>query len=293
MTVTPATLRRFVLSNGLANPTATGSLTTAFAPYSSVGMAFSTTATGAGGSTNTPGGPRRPFYVQVAITNTGTTDLRADSLVFTASTANSANGRVALSYSTTGFATDSVDFVGGKGPAGALPAINNGSFGAATSTQAALAPIILPQYVATAGDAASTFRMAFVSGGTGLTVAAGRTLTVRMYFRVGSDTEGRYFLLRNVILKSRQALTSSNRLAVNTSLSVYPNPAQNRLNVAHAAGRAGQVLVYSATGAKIAAYATQPGTTETAIELSALAKGLYLVEYTDGTVRSTARIVKE
>jgi hypothetical protein len=289
MTVGTPTFRNFVLSNGLP-----GASTAAFAPYSSRGQAFGTAATGAGGSTAIPGGPRRGFYQQFTITNTGTVALRVDSLIFSAQTANSANGRAALSYSTTGFATDSIDFAGGKGPAGVLPAANNGSFGAATSTQAALTPLILPQFNAANTAAQTTFRMAFVSGGTGLSLAAGRTLTVRMYFRVGSDTEGRYFLLRNVIFKSTQAVVSGTRAALNTNLAVYPNPAQSRLMVPHAAAsRTAQVTVLNATGQKVAAFTAQPGTTETAVELGALAKGLYLVEYADGAVRSTARIVKE
>ncbi|WP_426058823.1 T9SS type A sorting domain-containing protein [Hymenobacter sp. B1770] len=293
ITVSPATLKRFVLSNGLPNPTSAGTTTTAYAPYSSIGQAFSTTAAGASGSATIPGGPRRGFYQQFAITNSGTADLRVDSLIFTAATANSANGRVALSYSTTGFTTDSIDFAAGKGPTGALAATANGTFGAASTTQPAAAPAVLPQYNAALTTMGSTFRFGFLSGGTGLTLAAGKTLTVRMYFRVGSDTEGRYFLLRNVILKSTQAALA-NRAMVSTNLGVYPNPTQNRLTVPHSAAKAGaRVLVYSATGAKVASYVAQPGTTETAVDLTALAKGLYMVEYADGANRSSARIVKE
>lgn len=289
MTVAAATFKKLVLSNGLP-----GATTLAYAPYSSVGQAFATTATGSQGSTNTPGGPRRAFFEQFAITNSGTTALRVDSLVFTASTTNSANGRVALSYSTSGFTTDSIDLAGGvKGPSGVLASTANGNFGTATSSQPAVAPIVLPQYVVGAGGAASTFRAAFVSGGTGLSLAAGRTLTVRLYFRVGSDTEGRYFLLRNVLLKGTQAALAT-RSGVQTNLSVYPNPAQNNLMVPHtAASRDARVTVFSNTGAKVATVAALPGTTETTVDLSSLTKGLYLVEYADGAQRSSARIVKE
>jgi hypothetical protein len=154
---------------------------------------------------------------------------------------------------------------------------------------------VLPQFSATATAIGTTFRMAFVSGGTGLSLAAGRTLTVRLYFRVASDTEGRYFVLRNVILKSTQAVVAlGTRAPQQTNLAVYPNPAQDNLTVPHsAASRDARVTVFSATGAKIAAYTPQFGTTETAVNLSSLAKGLYLVEYADGGQRSSARIVKE
>ncbi|RZK18161.1 MAG: T9SS type A sorting domain-containing protein [Hymenobacter sp.] len=289
LTVATPTFKKLVLSNGLA-----GTTTTAYAPYSSSGQAFATTATGTGGSTNTAGGPRRAFFEQFAITNSGTAALRVDSLIFAAATTNSANGRVALSYSTTGFTTDSIDFVGGKGPTGVLPATANGTFGAATTTQAAVAPAVLPQFVAGAASSLSTFRMAFVSGGTGRTIAAGATLTVRLYFRVGSDTEGRYFVLRNVTLKSTQVALGTRASVVSTSLGVYPNPATDQLTIPHAsASREAQVLVYNATGAKVATQVAQPGTTETNVSLDALANGLYLVEYNDGGQRSTARIIKK
>ncbi|MDB5234344.1 MAG: pectinesterase [Hymenobacter sp.] len=293
LTAGAATFKRYVLSNGLANVVpSTGAATTAYAPYSSLGQAFGTAATGAGGSSAISTGPRRKWYEQFTITNSGTTPLRVDSLIFTAGTANSANGRAALSYSTSGFASDSADFAGGKGPGGPLPATGNGSFGAASTTTAAN-PIVLPNFSASNPSSASTFRMSFLSNG-GLTLAAGTTLTVRLYFRVGSDTEGRYFVLRDVILKSTQAVVTATRAAVQTNLAAYPNPVQDRLTVSHAAAKAGaQVVVYSATGAKVATYAAQPGTTETTVALSDLAKGLYLVEYADGMQRSSARMVKE
>jgi len=288
MTTGVATLKRLVLSNGLP-----GATTMAYAPYSSNGQAFATTATGATGSTNTPGGPRRTFYQQFTITNSGTAALRVDSLIFTAATGSSANGRFALAYSTNGFTTDSLDFAGGKGPTGVLPATANGSFGAATSSQPAAAPGVLPQFSATAPSAASTFRMAFVSGGTGLSVAAGRTLSVRMYFRVGSDTEGRYFVMRNVILKSTQTVLAT-RARAGASLAAYPNPVGSQLRVPHpAAGRAAHVALYTIIGTRLATLPVAAGTTQTTLHTDSLAKGLYLVEYTDGNQRLLARIVKE
>jgi hypothetical protein len=141
------------------------------------------------------------------------------------------------------------------------------------------------------------FHFAFNNNANGLTLAAGQTLTVRIYPAIGSNTAGRYVLLRNVTFKSRQAYVANvlaARSAVQTNLAVYPNPAQNQLNVPHtAASRDARVTVFSTTGSKVAAFAAQSGSTETAVDLSALPKGLYLVEYADGTQRSSARIVKE
>ncbi|MDB5269446.1 MAG: pectinesterase [Hymenobacter sp.] len=292
VTAGAATFRRYVLSNGLANVVAsTGAATTAYAPYSSLGQAFGTAATGAGGSSAISTGPRRKWFEQFTITNSGTTPLRVDSLIFSAGTANSANGRAALAYSLSGFATDSADFAGGKGPGGVLGAAANGSFGAASTTTAAN-PIVLPNVSATTPT--STYRMAFLSSG-GLSIAANATLTVRLYFRVGSDTEGRYFILRDVILKSQQAVVSATRAGLaSTNLAAYPNPVQNRLSVPHtAASRDARVTVFSTTGARVASFSAQPGTTETAVDLSSLGRGLYLVEYADGGQRSSARITKE
>ena len=150
----------------------------------------------------------------------------------------------------------------------------------------------VPQYDATASSAARTFRLA-LNGATGLAVPSGQTLSVRIYFGVGSTGVGRYILLRNVTLKSRQTLLAT-RPAVQTNLAAFPNPVQNRLTVPHAAAsRDARVTVFSNTGAKVASFATQPGTTETAVDLSALTTGLYLVEYADGAQRSSARIAKE
>ena len=139
---------------------------------------------------------------------------------------------------------------------------------------------------------ARTFRLA-LSGASGLVIPSGQTFTVRLYSGVASTGIGRYALLRNVTLKSKQAVLSI-RPAVNTSLAAYPNPAQNRLNVPHpAASRNARVTVFSTTGARVASFSAQAGTTETAVDLSSLGLGLYLVEYADGGQRSSARITKD
>nr|WP_262905711.1 T9SS type A sorting domain-containing protein [Hymenobacter siberiensis] len=84
------------------------------------------------------------------------------------------------------------------------------------------------------------------------------------------------------------------RSLVATNLGVYPNRTQNRLNVPHtAASRDARVTVFRTTGARVASFSAQPGTTETAVDLSNLSRGLYLVEYADGGQRSSARIAKE
>ncbi|MFD2718689.1 T9SS type A sorting domain-containing protein [Hymenobacter monticola] len=293
--VTPGTpmLRRYFISNGQV-PTGAA----AFAPYSSVGQAFGVNADGSGWSSTAPsmgpgGSPRRGFSEQFSFT--ATSAVQVDSILFSAAVVSSANGKVAVAYSRSNFVSDSTDITGGKGPTGVLPSTGNATFGLSSTggtVNTAVNGAVVPQYVAGAPSSATTFRLA-LNGATGLAVPSGQTLSVRLYFGVASTGVGRYVLLRNVTLKSRQVALAA-RSAVQTNLAVYPNPAQNQLNVPHtAASRDARVTVFSTTGSKVAAFVAQAGSTETAVDLSALPKGLYLVEYADGTQRSSARIVKE
>jgi hypothetical protein len=310
--VTPGTpvFRKLVLSNGLLP---TGTNNQAFAAYSSAGQAFAPVADGGGWSTTvsstypnpgTGGSPRRVFYEQFSLTATGA-PVRIDSAVFNINIFNSAAGKVAVAWSRSNFTTDSSSVSGGKGPAinngtnvrtgGVLDPTENGTFGVGTSGSPgniANNAAVLPQTSTNAPTVPDRFSFA-LNGATGVTLTAGQTLTVRIYPAVGSSSGGRYVLLRNVILKSLQVALAA-RQAVQTNLAVYPNPAQNQLNVPHtASSRDARVTVFSTTGAKVATFAAQPGTTETAVDLSSLSKGLYLVEYADGLQRSSARIVKE
>jgi len=298
--ITPGTttLKHFVVSNGQPVTISTGN-TMAYPTYSkAMGQALGWNAAGGGWSSGaTPPGPgstvRRGNYEEFSFTTSGAA--QADSLIFTCSVANSTAGVMALTYSRTGFATDSAEFTGGKGPNGVLAATANGTFtavGSAPSNAAAANRLTLPSYDATMAGSTRTFRMAF-NGANGLALVAGNKLTVRMHFGVGSSSDGRYVLLKNVTVKSKQVALAT-RAVASTNLGVYPNPAQGSLTVPHAAASpAAQVVVYSTTGARIFAQAAQPGSLETTVRLDALAKGLYLVEYADGGQRSTARIVKD
>ncbi len=292
------TFKHLVLSNN--QPVAvSGTLNMAYPAYSgTLGQAFGWLATGGGWSSTAPAtGPgssvRRGNYEEFSVTTSAAA--QADSLLVTVSVLNTANGFMGLTYSRSGFLRDSAEFTGGKGPAGVLAATANGSFtaaGAAQSNDKAVAPISLPQYDATTSARTRTFRMAF-NGATGLALAANDKLTVRLHFAVSSSGVGRYVVLKDVTIKSKQVALAARAVAT-TSLGVYPNPTQSQLTVPHAAASpAAQVLVYSATGARMLTQAAQPGSLETTVRLDALAKGLYLVEYADGGQRSTARIVKD
>ncbi|MGY3087949.1 hypothetical protein ACVWYF_000982 [Hymenobacter sp. UYAg731] len=288
------TFKRYVISNGQV-PTGAA----AFAPYSSVGQAFGVQADGSGWSSTAPStgpgsAPKRIYYEQ--FTFTATAAAQVDSVIFSAAVASSANGKVAVVYSRSNFATDSADVTGGKGPNGALPSTANATFGLSSTgggVNTAVNGALLPQYVIGAPNSATTFRLA-LNGATGLAVPSGQTLSLRIYFGVGSTGIGRYVLLRNFTVKSKQAILATRAGLTNTSLAAYPNPVQNRLSVPHtAASRDARVTVFSTTGARVASFSAQPGTTETAVDLSSLSSGLYLVEYADGGQRSSARITKE
>ncbi|MDO7848312.1 T9SS type A sorting domain-containing protein [Hymenobacter sp. M29] len=302
MPASNAILRKLVLSSGLpVVTTATPPVTIITPPpfSSQYGMAFAPAADGGGWSSNaTPPGPgsvlRRTFGVQFTATAPAGVTLRADSLVMNLTFLNTTSGtNIAIVYSKNNFGTpaDSTESSGGgKGPNGALVPVANGStfFNTYPITNS------LSAISATGSNPPNNFRYSVaLNGANGVTIAPGQTLTLRMYVSCSSGSQGRHALLRNVALKSLQAPLAV-RPALQTNLAVYPNPTQNQLNVPHtAASRDAHVTLFGTTGAKVAAFAVQAGSTETAVDLGALPKGLYLIEYADGVQRSSARIVKE
>jgi|GEM_PF-1671044 len=302
LTAAPATLRRLVVSDG-SSP-ASGTSTPAYSLTRGQGLAPLADGSGWPSSAGGPGSaPRRTHYEQFAVTASAAT--RIDSLLFSAVATSSPGGRVGVMYSLSNFTADSATVTGGAGapyagytsgtltvPAfngGVLPAANNGAFPPTTATTTTGA--VLPVYATTTGNN-GLFRFE-LNGAGGVVLAAGQTLTVRLYFSVNNSSTGRYVLLKNVQLMARTVLgTAPVRSA--TPLSMYPNPAQDRLTVAHpAAPSAATVAVYSLTGRKVASAPAQTGSTSTELRLSDLAQGLYLVEYTDGQQRITGKITKQ
>lgn len=301
------TFRRYVLSDG-ALPSGTGNQ--AFPAYSAAGQAFAPAANGGGWSSSsaTPPGtgstPRRRFYEQFTITATAAAHV--DSVTFNMVVFNTAAGKVAVAYSKSGFTSDSASVSGGTGPAitnntntvagGVLAAANNGTFGVNPSTgnagDIANNGAILPQGTS-AGGVPDRYAFA-LNGATGVNLTAGQTLTVRVYVGVGSSSTGRYVLLRNLTLKSAAGPTAAaTARVVKNGLQLAPNPATEQVAVNHPSAKAGAtVSLYTITGQKINTTRTQPGTTATTLDLRSLATGLYLVEYTDGEQRVTARIAK-
>ncbi|MBH8569891.1 T9SS type A sorting domain-containing protein [Microvirga sp. STS02] len=291
MAASSVTLRKFVLSNGTAAAPPK--------PFSSLyGMAFAPSADGGGWSTGSGGTGstlRRYYSVQVTATAPAGTTLRADSVVMNLTFLSTTSGtNVGVVYSKNGFTSpaDSTEATGSaRTPSGTTVGAANGT--TLFNTFQVTPSIALP--TAGAAPAPNNLRYAIpLNGATGVTIAPGQTLTVRIYVSCSSSSVGRYALLRNLALKSQQAALATRAGLATTSLAAYPNPVQNRLNVPHtAAGRDARVTVFSTTGARVASFSAQPGTTETAVDLSSLSRGLYLVEYADGGQRSSARITKE
>ena len=295
VTAGAATFKHFVLSNGAVPPGTPAP--TAYPAYSANGQAFGVQADGGGWSANAtppgPGGsPRRGNYEQFRVTAAAAS--RADSVIFDCVVPASVNGRVAVTYSLSNYTTDSASVSGGLGPGNVpLPAANNATFGVnpTTGTAGAIAnnPALIPQFATPRPP--STFRLA-LNGANGVAIPAGGSLTVHIGAGVASGSAGRYVILRNVVIRGRGPLATRN--GVNTNLAVYPNPAQNQVVVPHTAlGQDARITVYNTVGTQVASAVAKAGSSQTTVSLQSLAAGLYLVEYANGTERSSARVVKE
>lgn len=189
---------RFVLSDGTTlpgYPAYSGVNGQSFAPVAS-GL-WTTAAPGPGGNLN------RTFYEQFTITPT-TSQARIDSIVLSSAFVNTAsNTRLAVVYSKTGFTTaDSANVTGGTAlipPAASTPLLS-------TANGAFATPVVLLQ---SSTGPVNTYAFA-LNEATGVTLAAGQTLTLRLYYSCGSTSTGRYAMIRDV--KIRGAVSTSGTL---------------------------------------------------------------------------------
>ena len=82
--------------------------------------------------------------------------------------------------------------------------------------------------------------------------------------------------------------------AIAEPLHLYPNPAAEQLVVEHpTATAAARLTVYNFVGQRVAAWVLTTGSVATPINMSALAKGNYLVVYSDANVSLTAKCTRE
>jgi hypothetical protein len=79
-----------------------------------------------------------------------------------------------------------------------------------------------------------------------------------------------------------------------TPLQLYPNPAREQLTVTHPRATATATLtVYNFVGQRVASFAPGAGGVATLVNLGNLAKGNYLVVFTDANVSLTAKCTRE
>jgi pectinesterase len=268
--------KRLVLSNGT---------TVAAYPARSTryGQAFAATADGLWSAT--AGGPGnavdRKFYEQFTITAGANRALRVDSVLLWSAFYNT-TGKLAVVYSKSNFTTDSTDVTGGRGPAGVLLSTANGAFGT---------PIALANQNTGTNQ---TYRFA-LNNALGTTLAAGQTLTIRVYFGCASSSSGRYALLKDVVLKGQASVVTATQSAKNgMSLSVYPNPATATATVALAGFQhAATLTVLNALGQVVHRQAVAAPAAPTALDLAKLAPGVYLLRVSNADATLTQRLVRE
>ena len=269
-------LRRFVLSNG----TTVAGYTARTTRY---GQAFGATADGLWTTAaNGPGGAvNRRFYEQFTLTASATRSVRIDSVLLTSSFYNT-TGKLAVAFSKSNFTADSVDVTGGRGPGGSLPASANGAFAT---------PIALTNQNSSNNQ---VYRLA-LNNDLGTTLAAGQTLTVRMYFACGSGSAGRYLLLRDIVLKGQASAVSATRSAQNgMSLNVYPNPSAGSTTVELAGfQKAATLTVLNALGQLVHTQALTGTAAPVVLDLGKLAKGVYLLRVSNADATLTERLVRE
>ncbi len=184
------TLNKLYLSNG----TTVAGLT-AYSP--TFGQAFASSSAGDGLWTTASGGPggtlNRTFYEQFTVTAANNYSIRVDSFILnTGYQSSTSNTRIALVYSLSGFATDSTYYSGGIGPDGLslpVPASANGGF-----TNYAV--------IGSNESSGTTLNYRFaINGANGITLTAGQTITIRLYFSCGSSSTGRYAKVKDVMAK--------------------------------------------------------------------------------------------
>ena len=198
-------LKNLTLSNGTTAPGVNA--------YSTIlGESFSPAADGSGTWTIAAGGfgnnLNRTSYKQIVIKANANYSVRVDSVVMNTSLYAAATGKVAVAFSRSGFTTDSSDVTGGASLGVSLLSTANGAFNT---------PVIL------GNESASTaipYEFA-LNGATGITLAAGDSLTVRFYYSTGSGSPGRYAKVRELYFKGFSTATVTSVITTSGTLSAF------------------------------------------------------------------------
>ncbi len=258
ITATMPTLKALYVSNGTT-------LSTIPAYTTQFGQALGATANGDGTWTAVGGTLKRNYYEQFTVTATGGA-VRLDSLLLSSAFYNtSSNTKLAVVYSKSNFVSDSTDVSGGTG--NGLSSTAYGSFAA---------PILLPNQ--TSGPT-NVYHLV-LNGSTGVSLTAGQTLTIRLYWACGSTGTPRYAMLKNVVVKGApQAVTATATAAPAADMQLYPNPtADGHLTLALQNVReAMQLSISNTLGQRVYATTVPAGLGSQSLDLSALKPGVYLV----------------
>jgi pectin methylesterase-like acyl-CoA thioesterase len=277
------TLKNLFISNGLSNGGANLIL-----PYSPItGQAIAPGAAGDGLWTTASGGPggalNRNVYEQFTITAAANHRVRLDSFILNSSYyLTASNTRLAFVYSKSGFASDSADVTGGIGADGLpLASTANGAF----ST-----------FIVAGQDNAATttnYRLA-LNGSTGVTLQAGQTLTLRVYFSCGSTSQGRYVKLKDVHFKGFSINTTGVKENYLPSLfTLQTNPVSDILTLNHTGLKSETTFtVYNLNGVKILSKKIIVSDT-TRLDIGALSSGTYLIECSNKNEKTVLKFVKQ
>ena len=291
LTATTPTLKRLYVSNGT---------TLAAVPaYSNLyGQAFGPTANGDGTWSVVGGTLNRLYYEQFTLSvAAGGRAVRVDSVLFNAGFYNtSSSTKMAVVYSLNGFTApaDSAEITSATGPGGAQALTASGNFNKSFPLLNQVNGNTTLYRVALSGPTTAN-----PSGG--VSVAAGKTLSVRLYFATGSTGTPRYAMLKNLRFKgdASTGLTTTASRALATQVQLFPNPATGtfRVQLPVAGGPATvPATLFNALGQSmlrrtLSAAAGQSAEAE--FDVHGLARGIYTLRLDVGGVPVARKVVVE
>lgn len=245
-----------------APPTFTGltSSTGTLPAYSADnGQAFAPAANG--GGWNGDQALDRTRYEEFTIKAGGTYTLRVDSLILATAIQGSANGHLGVSFSTDGF-TSNIQEISESSTG--TPATTPGAFNATVANTITLNNVSTGPLLA----AGNTYRFA-LKGTAGVTVAPLGTLTIRLYYSVGSTGSPRYAMLRDVLAKGQATFTAPT--CNDPSALIVSNVNENSARLSFTPGSGNTSYTVTVTPQGGSATTISPAPTSSPINLSGLA----------------------